>query len=291
MSMNPKIVATNGSRIAHRPRIGGHPWVYAAAMPDFDITPILDTVFAEMRDAGLDGIELMGVTLRRPGTVERVKPLMERHGLPVLGGTFGGFMLWDRAKRAEALEAAKLTIERVAALGGHGLGVSVGACPRLKGEAEFDAQAEVLREMLRLCAEHGVAMNLHNHTHEVEHGEHDLRGTLARVPELKLGPDIGWLARAKVDPVDFLRRHATRITFLHLRDQTADGKWSEALGEGVVDFAGIARELRAMGFAGDMGIELTHEPGFMTTRSLQESFRMSREFARRMFRAEEPVAV
>lgn len=286
--MSPLAKHNGGPR---RPLIAGHPWVYAASMPDFDIAPIADTVFTDMRAAGLDGIELMGVTLRRPGAVERIKPLIERHELPVFGGTFGGFLLWDRAKRAEALDAAKLTIERVAALGGHGLGVSVGAAPRRKGEAEFDAQAEVLREMLRLCAQHGIAMNLHNHTHEVEHDEHDLRGTLARVPELKLGPDIGWLARAKVDPVDFVRRHGERIVFLHLRDQRADGTWSEALGEGAVDFAGIVRELRRNGFSGHLGIELTHEPGYVPTRSFRESFRLSREFALGMFRAEEPVRV
>lgn len=253
-------------------------------MPNFDITPILETVFAEMRNAGLDGIELMGITLRQPGAVERIKPLMAKHGLGVIGGTFGGYALWDSSKRGENLDAAKLTIERVAHLGGHGLGVSVGAAPNGKGDAEFDTQAKLLVEMIELCEQHGLEMNLHNHTHEVEHGERDVRETLARVPQLRLGPDVGWLARAKVDPVDFIRRYGKRIVFLHLRDQCADGTWSEALGEGAVDFEGVARELAAIGFTGHVGIELTHEPGFVPTRPLRESFRISCDFARRMLK-------
>lgn len=38
--------------------VGGHPWVYAAKLPSHDITPALGEIFADMRYAGLDGIEL-----------------------------------------------------------------------------------------------------------------------------------------------------------------------------------------------------------------------------------------
>ena len=39
--------------------VGGHPWVYAATQPDYDIYPILDRIFADMSYAGLDGIEIL----------------------------------------------------------------------------------------------------------------------------------------------------------------------------------------------------------------------------------------
>jgi sugar phosphate isomerase/epimerase len=81
--------------------------------------------------------------------------------------------------------------------------------------------------------------------------------------------------------VDFLRRYARRIVFLHLRDQKADGKWSEALGEGSMDYVAIAHELHRINFHGDAVIELAHEPGFQLTRPLRESLKMSREFVRR----------
>ena len=87
-------------------------------------------------------------------------------------------------------------------------------------------------------------MNLHNHTYEVENGEHDLKGTLKRIPDVKLGPDLNWLLRAKVDPVDFINRYGDRIVFLHLRDQKTDGAWSEAMGEGNMDYMAIGQALR-----------------------------------------------
>ena len=34
---------------------------------------------------------------------------------------------------------------------------------------------------------------------------HDLRGTLTRILESKLGPDLDWRVQADVDPVGFIR--------------------------------------------------------------------------------------
>jgi len=123
-------------------------------------------------------------------------------------------------------------------------------------------------------------LNLHNHTYEVENGLHDLKGTLARIPGVKLGPDLNWLVRGGVDPDAFIREYGAQIVFLHLRDQKKDGRWSEALGEGDMDYAAIARALRDVGFTGCAVIELAHERDFKPTRPLRESLKLSREFVR-----------
>jgi len=70
--------------------------------------------------------------------------------------------------------------------------------------------------------------------------------------------------RGGVDPVDFIETYGDRIVFLHLRDQSADGKWCEAMGEGDMDYVAIGRALRAAGFSGDAVIELAHERNFKT---------------------------
>jgi len=105
---------------------------------------------------------------------------------------------------------------------------------------------------------------------------HDLAGTLARIPEVKLGPDLNWLLRGGVDPVDFIEAYGSSIVFLHIRDQNADGTWSEAVGEGNMDYVAIGKALRAVGFSGDAVIELAHEGNFKPTRPLRDSLRMSR---------------
>ena len=260
--------------------VAGHPWVYAAPLPGFDITPVLDQVFSDMSYAGMDAIELMDNVLLHPDAVDRVGALSRKYSLPVLGTSYGADM-WDRAKHSAILEQSQTVITRLQQLEGRTLGTSVGDARHKKTPEELDAQAEILRKIIAFANDHGVVLNLHNHTYEVRDNEYDLNGTLARIPDVKLGPDLNWLVRAGVDPVDFIRRHGDHMVYMHLRDQNADGTWSEAMGEGVTDFAAIGKELHRIGYAGDAGIELAHEKNFKLSRPLRESLKMSREYVRR----------
>lgn len=260
--------------------VGAHLWVYAANQPEYDPTPVLEQVFADMSYAGLGGVELMHNALIHNDAVERIGGLSQKYKLPVIGTSFEGAM-WNREEHPAIMKEAELLLPRLAKLGGRTLGTSVGHAPQAKTPAQLDAQAEMVRKLRALAQSHGVVLNLHNHTYEVENNEHDLKGTLARIPDVKLGPDLNWLLRAGVDPVDFIRRYGKQIIFLHLRDQQADGKWSEAMGEGDMDYVAIGRALREINFRGDAMIELAHEQGFQLTRPLRESLKMSREFVRK----------
>jgi len=260
--------------------VGGHPWVYAATQPNYDIYPVLDQIFADMSYAGLDGIELMHTALRYPDAVERIKGLSNEHNLPVIGTSFSGAM-WDRTQHEAIFGDARVVVTRLAKLGGRTLGTSVGKTPQTKTAAQLDAQAELLRRIMKLCGDNGVELNLHNHTYEVEDDMHDLSGTLTRVPEVRLGPDLNWLVRGGADPVNFIETFGDRIVFLHIRDQNADGTWSEAVGEGDMDYAAISQALRTVGFCGDAVIELAHERNFKPTRPLRDSLRMSRVYVRK----------
>jgi sugar phosphate isomerase/epimerase len=260
--------------------VGGHPWVYAATQPGYELTPVLDGIFADMRYAGLDGIELMHTALRSGDAVERIGNLSRQHNLPVIGLSFSGAM-WNREKHNEVLEDAEQVITRLAKLGGKTLGTSVGSAPKPKTPEQFDAQAEVLRKMMALCAKNGLQLNLHNHTYEVERNLHDLKGTLERIPEVKLGPDLNWLVRGGVNPVEFIQQYGDRLVFLHLRDQKTNGEWSEGMGEGDMDYATIAQALSKVNFTGIAVIELAHPKGFKITRPLKESFKLSREYVRK----------
>jgi len=259
--------------------VGAHPWVYAATQPKYDITPILDGISADMSYAGMDGIELMHTALRPEDAVERIAALSEKHDLPVIGTSFGGAM-WDRGHHNEVLEDAELVITRLAKLGGKTLGTSVGSPRHKKTSDELDAQAELLRKIITICEANGVVLNLHNHTYEVKDDLHDLKGTLARIPDVKIGPDLDWLVQADVDPVEFLLRYGERIVFLHLRDQKADKTWVEAMGEGDMDYAAVGRVLKQIHFTGHAVIELAHPRGLKLTRPLRESLKMSRQYVR-----------
>ena len=259
--------------------VGAHPWVYAATQEGYDVYPILDQIFSDMSCAGLDGVELMHTVFQHDDAAEKVKALSEEHSLPVIGSSFGGNM-WDCEQHEEVLDNARRVVAGLAAVGGKTLGTSVGKAPGLKTPEQFDAQVEVLQKVIALCEENGIVLNLHNHTYEVEDNEHDLNGTLERLPDVKLGPDLNWLVRGGVDPVDFIKRRGDQIVFLHLRDQSADGKWSEAMGEGDMDYTAIGQALEEVGFSGEAVIELAHEGDLELTRPLGESLKMSREYVR-----------
>ncbi|MGB2862577.1 MAG: sugar phosphate isomerase/epimerase [Sedimentisphaerales bacterium] len=270
----------NKTRPEKKILVGAHPWVYAATQPNYDIYPVLDGIFADMSYAGLDGIELMHTALRYPDAVERIAALSKKNNLLVIGTSFGGAM-WDRKQHEAVFEDARIVVTRLAELGGRTLGTSVGKAPKTKTAEQLDAQAELLRRIMNLCRDNGVELNLHNHTYEVEDDMHDLAGTLARIPGIKLGPDLNWLLRGGVDPVDFIESFGESIVFLHIRDENADGTWSEAVGEGGMDYVAIGRALDAADFSGDAVIELAHESNFKPTRPLRDSLRMSRANVRK----------
>ena len=261
--------------------VGAHVWVYAAKQLEYNVTPVLPQIFSDLKYAQIDGVELMHNVLRKRETVERIGDLSQKYELPVIGTSFGGDM-WNRDKYEAILDDAELVIGYLAKLKGKTFGVSVGAAPRKKTIQQLDTQADLLRKIIAIAEKHRVTVNLHNHTYEVVDDLHDLKGTLARIPDVKLGPDLNWLVRGGVDPVWFIRSYGERIVFLHLRDQYQDGRWSEALGEGDMDYAAIAKALRDVKFSGIAVIELAHENGFEITRPLRESWKISRQFVRQM---------
>ena len=272
-----RVFARNGASGTRHVLIGGHAWVYAAPLPGYDYTPVFEQIFSDFQYAGIEALELMDTVLLHDDAVERIGALSHKYSVPILGTSFGAD-LWDRSRHDVIMKKAQTVIIRVAQLGGRTLGTSVGRAPAPKTPEQLDAQAEILRKIIALGHEHGVVLNLHNHTYEVENGMHDLEGTLARIPDVKLGPDLNWLVRAGVDPAEFIHRFGKQIVFMHIRDQKADGTWSEAVGEGNMDYVGIAQALHAIPFTGDAVIELAHEKGFQLTRPLRDDWKISREF-------------
>src|SRR5690606_22331924 len=194
--------------------------------------------------------------------------------LPLTGTSYGAQM-WDRSKHNEILEDVENIMNNMEKVKARTFGTSVGhPRGRMKTEEELDAQADLLTKLIALSKSRGIVLNLHNHTYEVENNLFDLKGTMKRIPDVKLGPDLNWLLRAGVDPVAFLREYKDKIIFMHLRDQLSNGRWPESIGEGDVDFGEIGNVLDEINFNGDLIIELAHEDGFVPTRPIRESLKM-----------------
>lgn len=260
--------------------VGAHPWVYASKQPGFDVSPILEQIFSDVAYAGFDGVETMYHPLKSKLYTKQIGELIEKHKIALIGTSYGADM-WDKTKQNQIYEEVDLVMSNLASVKGRTFGTSVGTPQgRPKTEEELDVQAEFLKRIRTLGIGKGIVLNLHNHTYEVENGMHDLGGTLKRIPDIKLGPDLNWLLRAGVDPGGFLKKYGNQICFLHLRDQLSNGKWPEAFGEGNVDFQEIGKTLRRINFRGDAVIELAFENNFTPTRPLKETLKMSREYLR-----------
>jgi sugar phosphate isomerase/epimerase len=261
--------------------VGAHVWVYASTQPGYDVSPILSQIFSDVAYAGFDGVETMEHPLRSTVYTKQIKELIDQYKIKLIGSSYGADM-WNKEKQNQIFEDVDLIFTNMATVGARTFGVSVGEpAGRKKTEDEFDNQAALLKKIIPLGLKRGIVVNLHNHTAEVENKMYDLRGTLKRIPDVKLGPDLNWLLRAGINPVDFLREFRKQIVFMHLRDQMANGKWPESMGEGNVNFKEIADVLKEINFEGDTIIELAHENGFVRTRPLKESLKMSRDFMRK----------
>jgi sugar phosphate isomerase/epimerase len=261
--------------------VGAHVWVYASTQPGFDVSPVLSQIFSDVAYAGFDGVETMEHPLRSSVYTRQIKELIDQYKIKLIGSSYGADM-WNKDKSNEIYEDVDLIFGNMASVGARTFGISVGEpAGRKKTENEFDTQAVLLKRIISLGEKRGIVPNLHNHTAEVENNMYDLRGTLKRIPGIKLGPDLNWLLRAGIDPISFLKEFRKQIVFMHLRDQLSNGKWPESMGEGNVDFKEIAAVINEIHFEGDAIIELAHENGFVRTRPLKESLKMSRDFMKK----------
>lgn len=264
--------------------VGAHVWVYAASLPGNDVSPILSQIFSDVAYAGFDGVETKHQPLRSSVYTKQIGELIDQYKIRLIGSSYSGQM-WDKDKHNEIYEDVDLIFTNMASVGGKTFAVSVGQTrSRVKTEEEFDNQAILLKRIISLGKEKGIVLNLHNHTYEVENKMYDLRGTLKRIPDIGLGPDLNWLLRAGINPIDFLKEFRKQIVYLHLRDQLSNGKWPESMGEGNVCFKEIDDTLTEINFDGVATIELAWESGFIPTRPIRESLKMSRDFMRKTMR-------
>ena len=266
---------------SHKIPLYAHLWVYASRYPpDWNCTPILNDVFNDLKYSGFEGVELMEIILRQDGAVQRLNDLIGKYLLPVIGSSYYADM-WNKNKQQQILEDVELIVERLHSVGANMLGITVGDAKHVKTEDELDAQAELLKRIIVVCDKNNIEPNLHNHTFEVVNDMHDLKGTLKRIPGIKLGPDLNWLMRGAIDPVWFINTYGNQIVFMHIRDQDAAGKWTETVGEGVTDFHAIANALKKMNYNGKAAVELAFDKP--PVHSVREDWKKSRKYVKKIF--------
>lgn len=106
-----------------------------------------------------------------------------------------------------------------------------------KGEEDYRAEAKLYDRFGEIVTGLQMQFCFHNHNWEFKNNRLGLQILTKETDPLKvfLVPDLGWVMRGGMEPVDFLREFGDRVRALHFKEFTFDDRFTE-LGRGVVDF-------------------------------------------------------
>jgi inosose dehydratase len=157
-----------------------------------------------------------------------------------------------------------------------------------KDDAQLRLQGRSLEQLGKQLRAMGMTLAYHNHDIELRNSAREFHHMLAGTdPEyVSFCLDSHWVYRgsgnSSVALFDVVTLYASRIVELHLR-QSVNGIWSEAFGEGDINYPALVEKLRESGVKPHLVLEQAVEEG--TPRSLDavESHRRSLEYAARVF--------
>lgn len=118
-------------------------------------------------------------------------------------------------------------------------------------ESEWDTLLPMVSEAGRIAAEKGLSFTYHNHHQEFDGppGENSFDRLVAETDPayVKLELDLGWIARAGIDPMALWKRLADRTPQIHLRDYDAATDHVCDVGDGFIDPESIQQQARQAG--------------------------------------------
>ena len=114
---------------------------------------------------------------------------------------------------------------------------------------QWERWIDHLNRVRDLAEREGLAVAYHAHDFEFAEidGVRPIDMLMAGLdPRIGFELDTYWLAKAGVDPLQFLKDHADRVTHLHLKDMAKDGSMAD-VGKGVLPMRDIIAQARAQG--------------------------------------------
>ena len=220
-----------------------------------------EVAIRDIAQAGYAGIEMFDGNLRqyedRPDDLRRA---LDTAGVSLVAVYSGANFIYR-----DILEDELWRIEKAATLattfGASSLVVGGGA-KRAAGTTDEDYQllAQGLDRVVDIAERHGLRASYHPHLTTIVEGPEQVDRILS-LSRIGFCPDTGHLAAGGGDPVELIRRHADRVTHVHLKDFTADPFGFHPLGRGSVDFPGVLQALRAASYDGWATVELDEYDG------------------------------
>ena len=250
--------------------------------------PAPDTVLADVRAAGYDGIDLGPPVFLGEGAV--LDERLRRHAL-ALAGAYVELPLADRDAMPAALDALERRLDALEAprttngapqprptLADTGSAARAGSVGRAAADRAFgwdDTQWAVVAESVAIavarCRRRGFEPTFHPHAGTHVEAAWEIERLMA-VSNVGLCLDTGHLPVGGADVLDVVRRFAPRINHVHLKDVRGDvlaglladrppvyDMWARgtfcALGEGIVPVADVLATLTDAGYRGWVVVE------------------------------------
>lgn len=267
-------------------RLGVSPLLWSNDdLPELGAAIPLEVCLAEAHAAGYEGIELGHKFPRDP---QRLRAVLERHGLALISGWYGARLL-ERSVEHE-IEAMQPHLTLLLALGCQVIvlaemsrstittkNVPLSARPRLD-TAAWNRFAGALTELAEHLSEQGIRLAYHHHMGTVVQTEADVDRLLACTGDaVGLLLDTGHLAFAGGDPAAVARRHGQRIMHVHVKDirsdplaaiHDRDGSFLDAIrdgvftvpGDGSIDFQSVLAALAEHGYSSWLVVEADQDP-------------------------------
>lgn len=271
-------------------KIGNAPCSWGVEFSDDPRNPEWLTVLDECKEAGYKGIEL-GPIGYMPEDPEILGSALAERELDLIGGVvfrpFHDPDAWDNV-----VDGATRTCKALKAHGAQQLvlidSISERRAPTAgradeaeqMDKAEWDAYVERFRTIAKMgTEEYGLSVGMHAHAAGFMDFEPELERLLEEIDEsiLKICFDTGHHTYAGYDPVAFMKRHISRISYVHFKDidptvkaeviSNRTGFYDACgqgifcnLGEGQVDFPAVQQLLNDNGFDGWCTVEQDCDP-------------------------------
>lgn len=241
----------------HTPRLAGAPISWGVCeVPNWGIQLPSERVLADMRDLGLGATEL-GPDGFLPSDPARLHALLESFGLELCGG-FVTAALAHGDLEAE-IHQVQSHVDTLAGAGAHTMVLALVSghegydqAPSLEAR-EWERVLGGVERIRTLVEQAGMECALHPHVGTLVERAHD-------VEIVQDNADIGWcldtghLMVGGVDPVEFTRANAQRITHVHLKD--VDAAVAAQVARGQLGYAdAVAAGLYVPLGAGDIDME------------------------------------
>lgn len=221
----------------------------------------MERAIADIGSLGYGGVEMFDGNvndyLDRP---DDLRALLDGAGV-VLASVYTGGNLIYADLLPDELDRVTRAARSAQTFGAENLVVGGGA-RRAAGttEADYDTLASSLDRIAEIADDHGLSACYHPHLSTIVETPDQLERLMDRT-QIGFCPDTGHLVAGGGDPAALIRRYASRLRHVHLKDVQLDPLGFLPLGRGSIDFEEVIRAVHDAAYDGWLVVELDSYDG------------------------------